>query len=93
MATARAYSRECERWADPLYFAVHLNALIETKDKKCEKLFDSGTEVQLLLHSDEMYLEAYYKSHLSSRMSVRTQRFSRVWLLLSYSAGTQSYPL
>lgn len=93
LATARAYSRECEKWAAPIYLAECLNALIEIKNQKCDKLFDSGTEVQLLLHSDEMYLEACYKSHLSLGMRVRTRRFSRVWLLLSYSPQTQSCPL
>ncbi len=88
-ASAKKYSLECERWADVKYFEHKLNELISTKDKKCADLFDTGKEVQLLIHTDEPYLETYYNEHFSSDLTIVKSRFSRIWLLLSYSSELQ----
>ena len=91
--TSRAYAEECEKWASAEYFAERLDTRIAEKNEKCRDLFEGSDPVQLLLHSDEMYLEAGYKAHMSSGVRISTRRFNRVWLLLSYSPNTRCCPL
>lgn len=84
---------EAIRWKDLAYFERRLNDEISKKDKKCEKLFASGRKVQLLLHSDELFLLAYYRHHLNQGLELADSRFDRVWLLLSYDSKTRKHPL
>ena len=87
------YSAEQEKWSDPEYFQENVNKCVTEKDKKCEKLFADGRAVQLLLHSDEMYVEAFYSEHLDSGFKLTGTRFQTVWLLLSYDSFKKTKPL
>jgi len=51
-----------------------------------------NNNVQLLLHTDELWLEATYKKHFNSGIIIQRHRFNTVWLMLSYStADPKSY--
>ena len=90
---SQTYREEAARWKDLAYFERRLNDEISKKDKKCEKLFANGRKVQLLLHSDEIFVLAFYRHHLNQGVELAASRFDRVWLLLSYDPKTGKYPL
>lgn len=84
------YSAECEKWDDIRYFESELNDRIQTKNDKCLKLFNQGKEVQLLLHSDEAWVEASCERHFEKGINIKEHNFSAVWLMLSYSPKKES---
>lgn len=88
-----AYSNECLKWTELGYFEKQLNERIQTKNKKCAALFNHNKNVQLLLHTDEMWLESSYKKHFEAGCTIQPHRFSDIWLMLSYSTATKSYPI
>ncbi len=81
------YSKEREKWSNSQYFQDKVNRCVTEKDEKCKKLFADGHTVHLLLHSDEMYVDAFYSQHLASGFKLIGTRFQSVWLLLSYTPG------
>ena len=81
------YNEEQEKWSDSEYFQDNVNKCVTKKDKKCGKLFANGHTVHLLLHSDEMYVDAFYCQHLASGFKLTGTRFQEVWLLLGYTLG------
>ena len=88
---ARVYATEAEKWSDLTYFVDQVNEAISEKDKKCVKLFADGHAVQLLFHSDEMYLTAGTCSqHIASGPAIEIKRFQRVWLLFGYDPKTKN---
>ncbi len=86
-----AYSSECQKWLELDYFQKQLNERIQTKNKKCTALFSEKTNVQLLLFTDEMWLESIYEEHFNTGVSIESHDFSDVWLMLSYSPSTKTY--
>ena len=77
------YRKEFTRWRELGYFKCRVNEIVSEKDKKCGHLFSEGVPVQLLLHSDETYLLAYYRDHFKQGLALTICRFERVWLLMS----------
>ena len=89
----RNYSREAEKWANGDYFWSQVNARIMDKVRKCEKLFYSGDHVSLLMHTDEMYIEASLNDHLAEGSRLTENPFHDIWLLLSYQPGSKKHPI
>lgn len=87
------YWEESTKWIDLGYFEERLNNRIQIKDEKCSNLFDQNKTVQLLLHTDELWIESCYKRHFESGVKLTQHRFSKIWLLLSYSTQTKSCPI
>ncbi len=87
------YWEEAERWAQIEYFENQINAAVKIKAKKCSELFKSEREVHLLFHSDEMWIESTYKKYLRAGLNIEENEFKKIWLILSYSADSKSYPV
>ena len=87
------YACESIKWIDRSYFEKKLNEIIQIKNEKCKYLFKQKSNVQLLLHTDEMWLETYYKKHFEAGVTIQSHSFTNVWLMLSYSANTKSHQI
>ena len=87
------YYEQCEKWTDLDYFESNLNDLILDKDKKCTHIFDQDRNVQLLIHTNEKWLEAYYRQHLDAANITKEHDFTSVWLMLGYSTAIKAYPI
>ena len=87
------YSNECQKWSDYGYFIDQIGRCIEEKQRKCSNLFVKGCDVELLFHSDEMWLEASLQYHLENELKFDKHNFKRIWLMLSYCPFTYSYPV
>ena len=85
------YFSESQQWIDRSYFENQLNENIQIKNKKCAALFNKTNDVQLLLHTDEMWLEANYKKHFETGITIQKHSFTNIWLMLSYSTNTKTY--
>ena len=79
------YWEQCEKWTDLDYFESNLNKLIMKKNNKCTHLFDQKRNVQLLIHTDEMWIEAFYKEHFDAGITIKKHDFTKIWLMLGYS--------
>lgn len=87
------YWEQCAKWTDLDYFESNLNGLILEKNEKCTHLFDQNRNVQLLIHTNEKWLEAYYKQHLDAANIPEEHDFTSVWLMLGYSTAIKAYPI
>lgn len=89
----RTYNEEREKWSDFEYFQDSVNKRVMEKDNKCDKIFSDGHTAHLLLHSDEDYIDAFYRKHLASGFQLTGTRFQMVWLLLGYNPYKKTTPL
>ena len=87
------YFSESQEWIDRSYFENQLNESVQIKNKKCAALFNKTNDVQLLLHTDEMWLEANYKKHFEAGITIQKHSFTNIWLMLSYSTNTKTYQI
>lgn len=87
------YLSEAEKWIERSYFEKQLNERFQIKNKKCSALFSQANNVQLLLHTDEMWLEACYKKHFEAGVVIQPHIFTNIWLMLSYSPSTKSHQI
>ena len=87
------YWEECERWASKPYFQDRLNERVQEKQEKCSNLFSSCVDVQLLMHTDEMWVESCYERHFEHGLKLAAHSFSKIWLMLSYSPRKQLCPV
>jgi hypothetical protein len=87
------YLSESQKWLDRSYFEKQLNEIIQIKNQKCTALFNQTNNVQLLLHTDEVWLEAYYKKHFEAGVTIQPHSFTNIWLMLSYSSNTKSHQI
>lgn len=88
---APSYCSESKKWIDKSYFEKQLNKSIQIKNIKCKTLFNQHNDVQLLLHTDEMWIEEYYKNHFEAGITIQQHAFTNIWLMLSYSTNTKTH--